>query len=208
MTLQWNSFFFLFFVFFCSLDSLSVISDHISDTYLFKFSQKTASISCGCWDSPWESATEPEGVCSRWSRWTGCFGALKHCKPISGLVVREEDVSAAFFFLLIFFLKSPQFFFSAVFLLLRLRQIYGRRESSHHWPSTVLCREPTVNVTLCHRTRVGVGFFFSSLKLCIVIYRGLIAQNETTTTVSVWRLQVISILYRTTITLYHSTPPH
>lgn len=74
---------------------------------------------CWQWDSPWESAAELLVVCSRWNSWTGWNVALKYCKPISCLVVMEEDLSAAFFF---FFLGSPPPF-SVVFLVLHLCQM-------------------------------------------------------------------------------------
>lgn len=86
-----------------------------------QFSQKSTSTTSQSrsqrwqWDSPWESAAEPEGVCSRWNSWTGWIGALKYCKPITCLVVREEDVSAALFLFFFVFLEvSPVF--SVVFL--------------------------------------------------------------------------------------------
>ena len=66
------------------------------------------------WDSPWESAADPFGVCSRWNSWTGWIGALKILQTKHLFGCKVGDASAAFFFFFFSLEVSPVF--SVVFL--------------------------------------------------------------------------------------------
>lgn len=140
---------------------LTIISASAVDTDLPSFSQKSAGGTCPHlrsfrsrrrqWDSPWESAAEPVVVCSRWNSWTGWMGALKYCKPNTGLVVWGGDVSAAF----LFCWKSPSFLSSLPGS--ASLSDGGWRRSSHHWGPPVLPREPKAKLR-----HFFILYFFSS----------------------------------------------
>lgn len=135
--------------------------------------------------SPWESATELHGICSRRNRRTGQMGALMYCKTKHLFGFEGEERDAALFvgsLPLSFFVL---FRFSVVFPGPSSLSYQGLEVRSPICP-TVLANELTAN-----RTSV----FLSSIYFCLAPRQFIIMawlHKPFTTTVSVWCQRYIS----------------
>lgn len=113
--------------------NLPVIPVHVWKTFRSQWWQ---------WDSPWESAAEPVGLCSRWKQlnWTS--------RSINLMLQTKHPFGCEWGKMLaLLFVGSVESVLSSLPRSASLSD-EGWRRLSHNWPLTVLPREPQAN--LCY----------------------------------------------------------